>query len=165
MDNRRDAASYHPGKFLFKCLRVQIVIEWILIRIKMNTWTVFSSLFMFRPKLFSSSTSNWTENDLLQICIWCFISVFYDSYAFTGIDEIFKGIVPQKRKILSLITHPHVVSNPLDLHSSSEHKLRYLRWNPRAFWCCIDSNTTSRLRFKKVVRTSLKIVHVTSVVQ
>ncbi len=40
--------SYHPGKFLFKCLRVQIVIEMDFDKDKMNTWTVFSSLFMFR---------------------------------------------------------------------------------------------------------------------
>ncbi len=40
--------SYHPGKFLFKCLRVQIVIERDFDKDKINTWTVFSSLFMFR---------------------------------------------------------------------------------------------------------------------
>ncbi len=40
-------------------------------------------------------------------------------------------------KIVSLITHPHV-----DLHSSLEHKLRYLWWNPRAFWPCIYSSGT-----------------------
>ncbi len=36
-----------------------------------------------------------------------------------------KGIVRPKMKILSLITHPHVIPNPQDLHSSSDHKLRY----------------------------------------
>ncbi len=38
----------------------------------------------------------------------------------------FKAIVHPKMKMLSLITHPHVVPNPLDLLSFSEHKLRYL---------------------------------------
>jgi len=33
--------------------------------------------------------------------------------------------VHPKMKILSVFTHPHVVSTPLDLRSSSEHKLRY----------------------------------------
>ncbi len=67
-----------------------------------------------------------------------------------------KGIVHPKMKILSLITHRHVFPNPQDLRSSSEHKLTYFWWNPRAFWPCIDSNTTTR----KVVRTLFKIVHV-----
>ncbi len=36
-----------------------------------------------------------------------------------------KGIVHPKMKMMSLITHPHVIPNPKDLCSSSEHKLRY----------------------------------------
>ncbi len=35
-----------------------------------------------------------------------------------------KGLVHQKIKILSLITHPHVVPNMQDRHSFSEQKLR-----------------------------------------
>ncbi len=69
----------------------------------------------------------------------------------------FKGIVHPKIKILSLITHPHVVPNLQDLHSSSEHKLKYFRSNQRIFWPGIDSNTTTTCsRPRKVVRTSLK---------
>ncbi len=37
-----------------------------------------------------------------------------------------KVLVHPTMKIMSLITHPHVVQNPKDLCSSSEHKLRYL---------------------------------------
>jgi len=36
-----------------------------------------------------------------------------------------KGLVHPKMKMMSLITHPHVIPNPKDLRSSSEHKLRY----------------------------------------
>ncbi len=46
--------------------------------------------------------------------------------------NLFKGIVHPKIKILSLITHPHVVFNLHDLCSSSEHKLRYFWLNLRA---------------------------------
>ncbi len=35
---------------------------------------------------------------------------------------------------LSLITYPHVVPNPLKLHSSSEHNLRYFGWKPGGLW-------------------------------
>ncbi len=73
-----------------------------------------------------------------------------------------KGIV-HKKEILSLISHPHVVPNLQDLCLSSEHKLRYFWWNPRAFWPCIDSNATDRFKGQK--RSKDKIVHVTSVVQ
>ncbi len=40
-------------------------------------------------------------------------------------------------------------------------KLRYFWWNLRAFWPCIESNSTDMFRYKDIV----KIVHVTSVVQ
>ncbi len=61
-----------------------------------------------------------------------------------------KGIVHMKKmQILQLITHPHVVLDTQDLHSYSEHKLRYFSWNPRAFWSCIDSNATDTLKAQK----------------
>jgi len=44
-------------------------------------------------------------------------------------------------KILSLITHTHVVPNQYELSSSCEHKLRYFWLNSRAFWLCIDKIT------------------------
>ncbi len=75
-------------------------------------------------------------------------------------DQDLKGIVNPKMKILSLITHPHVVPNPLDFHSSSKHKLRYFLWNPRAFWPCIDSNATEMFKAQKGSKDIVKIVHV-----
>ncbi len=51
-----------------------------------------------------------------------------------------KEMVHPKMKILSLITRPHVVPNPQDLHSYSEHKLRYVWWNPRALWPPLQKN-------------------------
>ncbi len=51
--------------------------------------------------------------------------------------------------ILSLITHLRSIPNLQDLHSSLEHKLRYFWWNIRAFWPCIDSNTTDTFKTQK----------------
>ncbi len=62
-------------------------------------------------------------------------------------------------KILSLITHPHVVLNPEDLHSSLEHKLRYFWLNQR------NSNATTMFKAQKGSKDIDKIVHVTLVVQ
>ncbi len=62
-------------------------------------------------------------------------------------------------KMLSLITHPHVVPNPPDLYSSPEHKLRYFCWNLRDFWPCIDSNVSTKAQ--KGRKDIIKIVHVT----
>ncbi len=42
-----------------------------------------------------------------------------------GVQQGFKGIVYPKMKMISLITHPHVVPNPEALCSFSENKLRY----------------------------------------
>ncbi len=80
-------------------------------------------------------------------------------------NHLFKGIVYPKMKMLSLITHHLVVSNQYDLRSSSEHKLRYFWWNPRAFWPCIDSNATETFKAQKGSKDIIKIVHVTLVVQ
>ncbi len=74
-------------------------------------------------------------------------------------------IVHPKMKMQSLITHPHVVPNPEDLLSSSEHKLRYFLWNPRAFWPCIDSKGTTTFTTQKGNKDIVKVVHVKSVVQ
>ncbi len=63
-----------------------------------------------------------------------------------------KGIVYKKMKILSLITHDHVVPtretlmNEMNLCSSSEHKLRYFWWNPRASWPSIDSKCPTMIQ-------------------
>ncbi len=80
-------------------------------------------------------------------------------------SHIFKGLVHQKMKILSLITHPHVVSNPWDIRSSSEHKLRYFWWNPRALWPSIDSKDPNTIKAQKRSKEIGKIIHVTSAVQ
>ncbi len=71
----------------------------------------------------------------------------------------------KKMQILQLITHPHVVLDTQDLHSYSEHKLRYFWWNPRAFWPCIVSNATDTLKAQKSSKDFVKTVHVTSVVE
>ncbi len=65
----------------------------------------------------------------------------------------------------SVINYPHVVPNPQDLRSSSEHKLRYFWWNPRAFWPSIDSKDPTMIKVQKGSKDIVKIVHVTSVVQ
>ncbi len=70
-----------------------------------------------------------------------------------------KGLVQLKMKILSLIAHPRVVSNPWDLRSSLEHKLRYFWWNLRAFWPSIDSNVTDTFKAQKRSEDIVKIVH------
>ncbi len=59
------------------------------------------------------------------------------------------NLIHPKIKILSLITHPHVVPKPVNLRSSLDHKLRYFWWNPRAFWPCIDSNATTMFKTQK----------------
>ncbi len=68
----------------------------------------------------------------------------------------FKWIDQPNILILSLITHPHVIC---------AHKLRYFRWNQKAFWPSIDSNATTTFKTQKVGKDIVKIVHVTSVVQ
>ncbi len=60
---------------------------------------------------------------------------------------------------------PSYRSKPQDLRSSSEHKLRYFRWNLRAFWPSIDSNATETFPGPETYKDIVKIVHVSSVVQ
>ncbi len=59
-----------------------------------------------------------------------------------------KGIVHPNMKI----THPHVIPNLYDLHWSSEHKLRYFWWNPRAFWPSIDSKGITAVQRCKLLK-------------
>ncbi len=75
------------------------------------------------------------------------------------LDQDLKGTVHPKIKILSLITHPYVIPNPLDFRPSSEHKLRYFWWNTRAFWPCIDSNTIEMFKAQKGSKDIVKIIH------
>ncbi len=44
-------------------------------------------------------------------------------------------------------------------------QIKIFWWNPRAFWLCIDSNTTDTFKTQKGSKDIVKIVHVTSVVQ
>ncbi len=81
--------------------------------------------------------------------IQLFLNCFYQYYNFKGID-------PPKCKIVSLITHHHVVPHPLDPRSSSERKWRYFWWNPRALWPSIDSNGTTPFKTQKGIRTLWK---------
>ncbi len=48
--------------------------------------------------------------------------------------------------IKGLVTHPNPVRH---LRSFSEQKLRYIWWNPRAFWPCIDRNGTETFKAQK----------------
>ncbi len=50
--------------------------------------------------------------------------------------------------------YPSCRSNPVS--SSSEHKLRYFWWNPRAFWSCIDSNATDKFKAQKGSKDIIK---------
>ncbi len=79
---------------------------------------------------------------------------------FINSPKVFKGIVHPKMKILSLITHPHVVPNSKDLSSSSEQTFRYFWWNLRALWPSIDGNTTTTFKAQKGSKDIIKIVHV-----
>ncbi len=83
---------------------------------------------------------------------------------------ILEGIDNPKMKIQSLITHPHVVPNELDLRSSLE--LRYssqmkifLMKSEIILTLHIYSNATDTSRAQKGCKDIVKIVHVTSVVQ
>ncbi len=74
--------------------------------------------------------------------------------------ENIEGISSPKNEN-SVIVYPHVVPNPEDLRSSSELKLRYFRWNLRAFWPCIDSKTTDAFKTQKGSKDIINTVHVT----
>ncbi len=76
-----------------------------------------------------------------------------------------KIIVHPKMKILSWITHPHVVPNLQDLCSSSEHKLRYFLCIPGALWPFIDSKDPYTIKAQKRSKDIVKIIHVISLVQ
>ncbi len=54
---------------------------------------------------------------------------------------------------------------PLFIIGTQIRKLIYFWWNPRAFWPCIDINTTDTFKAQKGSKDIIKIVHVTSVVQ
>ncbi len=93
--------------------------------------------------------------------LYFFTNVQGQKHENTILVFLLQGLVYPKVKIMSLITHPHVVSNTLDLRSSLEHKLRYLM-KLRAFW---PSNVTDMIKTQKGSKDIIKIVHVTSVVQ
>ncbi len=65
---------------------------------------------------------------------------------------------------MSLITHPHVILNLLDLRSSSEPKLRYVWLIPRALWPSIDSKEPNMIKAQKRIKDIVKIIYVISVV-
>ncbi len=89
--------------------------------------------------------------------LYFFTNVQGQKHENTILVFLLQGLVYPKVKMMSLITHPHVVSNTLDL----EHKLRYLM-KLRAFW---PSNVTDMIKTQKGSKDIIKIVHVTSVVQ
>ncbi len=59
---------------------------------------------------------------LKDLCLFCLLT------------SLLEGKVHTKMKMMSLITHPHVVPNQQGLRPSSEHKWRYVLCNPRALW-------------------------------
>ncbi len=67
-----------------------------------------------------------------------------------------KGSVHPKIKIQSLFTLMSFQARKTC--SSSEHKLRYFGCNLRAFWPCIDSNTTDTFKAQKGIKDIIKIV-------
>ncbi len=72
--------------------------------------------------------------------------------------KYFKGLVhPPKKLCHYLLT----LSNPWDLHSSSEHKLRYFWCNLRALRPSIDSNGPYVIKVQKRNKEIGKIIHVT----
>ncbi len=73
-----------------------------------------------------------------------------------------KGLVHPKINILSLIIHPHVVSNPWDLRSSSEQKKWYFWWNLRAPRPSIDNKGAYTIKVQKCGKEIGKIIHVST---
>jgi len=78
--------------------------------------------------------------------------------------DLVKGIDHPKMKVLSLITHPHVVPNPHDFRSSLEHKWRSFWWILRAFFPSIDSYSTTTLTLQKVHKEIAKLIHMNQAV-
>ncbi len=110
---------------------------------RISTWKGMDSYFCawsygisFRRKIYGRRVFKWITERILRTFVLVKLLVF---------APLFKGIVHSKMKILSLITHPHVVPNQQDLRSSSECKLKYFCWNRRAIWHTIDSNATEML--------------------
>ncbi len=56
----------------------------------------------------------------------------------------------------AIITHPHIIPNPQDLRSSSEHKLRYFLWDLRVVWPSIDSNGINTIKVQKRSKEMVK---------
>lgn len=57
---------------------------------------------------------------------------------------------------LFLITRLHVFIIPRDLHSYSENKLRYVRWNMQALWLFIGNNKTFKIQ--KIISSKTGVV-------
>ncbi len=68
-------------------------------------------------------------------------------------------------KIPSLITPRHVVPNPSNIRSSSEHKLIYFWRMLIALRPSIDSQDPYTINIQKHLKEIGKIIHLTSVVQ
>ncbi len=68
-------------------------------------------------------------------------------------------------KILSLITDPHAVPNPLRPSLIFRTQVKIFLMKSESFLTSIDSNATDTFKAQKGSEDILKIVHVTSVVQ
>jgi len=109
-----------PGLHLFDQKYSKTVILWNIITVKNN----FSILVIFFRILWVKSLKEHRRTHLFEIEIFC---------NFLSLLSLLFSLNP-KMKILSLITHPHVIPHPQDLRSSLKHKLRYFWWNPRGIW-------------------------------
>ncbi len=79
------------------------------------------------------------------------ITCSYNCVIEKGFSEGEKGIFPYLRRYLDTVLIP--ISQGTEVTIETEYDI--FLWNPRPFWPCIDSNTTTT-RPRKVVRTSLK---------
>ncbi len=77
-----------------------------------------------------------------------------------GVALLVTGTVHPKMKIMSLITHPHVVPIPnlQDIRSSSEHKCKYNFYILRVLRPSIDSKGPYTIKVQKLSKDIGKII-------
>ncbi len=97
----------------------------------------------------------------LSLALFCFIFCCFVVFWRVLVDvwsqfhSNSQGVLSEEPQVLThlkRIVHPsmtrsHVVPDPKDLCSFSEHKLRYFWWNPRAFWIwpSVDIHESARV--------------------
>ncbi len=68
-----------------------------------------------------------------------------------------KGLVHQKKENSVINYSPSCRSKPIRPLFIFRHKLKYLWWNPKAFWPSIDSNITTTVKARKDSKDIVKI--------